>query len=354
MIKFLKKAAALTMAALMTMTVLVGCAKKYKNPVAADDVVMVVGETKVNADIAMFYLRYNQSLMESLYGTYIGENVWLMEVSEGYTYEDSLKDAILGELKELYVVTNHAEEYKVALTDEEKAAVEAAAASFLEENSAEDLEKICGSKEVVVEYLTLYTLNYKMEEAMRNDIDGEVTEEEATQKRARYYVIPTVIEKEDGTKISKSEDEIAQAKKDAEAFLAGAKAKGNISEYATEAGVSTSTVTFNKDSKALGESVIKAADALKEGEFSEVIEVKDDGFYVLQLETLKDDTATEKAKIEMLEKKKQARYEELLEKCTEETEITVYNEVWDKISVQALKVIYTYDPQESTDTTTEE
>lgn len=354
MIKNVKKVAALVLAAVVVMTCFVGCTPKYKHPVSSEDVVMLVGETKVKADIATFYLRYNQSLMESLYGTYIGENVWTQEVSEGQTYEDSLKDSIIEELKELYIVTNHVADYKVALTDEEKAAIEEAANSFLSENKAEDLEKICGGKEVVVEYLTLQVLNTKMSEAMKNDINSEITTEEAKQKRARYYKVETVTELDDGSKMNKTDDEIAQAKKDAEAFLAGAKEKGSMESYATEKSLKTSTLTFNADSEALDASVIKAADALKEGEFSEVIEVKEDGYYVLQLESLHDEIATEKAKEEMKIERQEARYKELVEKWTEETTVTVYEEVWGEISVRDLKVIYTYDPEETTDTTTEE
>ena len=119
MLKMVKKLTALALVAVMTMACFVGCAQKEET-VDPKAIVMKVGETEVTAEFANFYLRYNQSLMESIYETYIGADVWKQEVSTGYTYEDSLKDSIMDELQEMILVVNHVDDYKVALTDEEK------------------------------------------------------------------------------------------------------------------------------------------------------------------------------------------------------------------------------------------
>jgi len=51
---------------------------------------------------------------------------------------------------------------------------------------------------------------------------------------------------------------------------------------------------------------------------------------------------------------RQLRDEELVEKWTEETKVTVHEEVWDKISIQGLKVNYTEDETEESEEETEE
>ena len=352
--KFMKKTVALLLVAVMAMTMFVGCAKDKEETLDPTEVVMVVGETEVKMNIANFFVRYNQSLMESVYSSYIGEDVWMTEVEDGVTYEDNLKDSLLEELQKLYVVTNHVADYNVTLSDEEVKAIEAAADSFIAENKDEATQtKVSGDRDTVIEYLKLYTLNEKMGDAMRADVDMTVTDEQAAQKRMRYFELSKSETLDDGSTMEMSDEEIEAAQKEAKEFLKGAKANGSMEAYATEVEKETQTLTFDADSAALDEEVIKAADALKENEFSEVIETET-GIYVVQLESEFDADATENNKETVLEERKEARYEELLEKWTEDTKITLHEEVWDKISVQGLKVNYLQDETEESEEETEE
>ena len=352
--KFMKKTVALLLVAVLAMTVFVGCAKDKEETLDPTEVVMVVGETEVTMNMANFFVRYNQSLMESVYASYIGEDVWMTEVEDGVTYEDSLKDSLLEELQKLYIVTNHVADYNVALTDEEVKAIESAADSFIAENKDEDAQaKVSGDRDTVIAYLTLYTLNEKMGEAMRADVDTVVTDEQAAQKRMRYFEISKSETLDDGSTMEMSDKEIKDAQKEAKEFLKGAKANGSMEAYASEAEKDTKTLAFDADSTALDEEVIKAADKLKVNEFSEVIETET-GIYVVQLESEFDAEATESNKETVLTERQEARYEELVAKWTEETKVTVHEEVWDKISVQGLKVNYTEDETEETEEETEE
>lgn len=352
--KFMKKTVALLLVAVMAMTMFVGCAKDKEETLDPTEVVMVVGETEVKMNIANFFVRYNQSLMESVYASYIGEDVWMTEVEDGVTYEDSLKDSLLEELQKLYIVTNHVADYKVELSEDELKAIETAADSFMAENKDEAAQaKVSADRDTVVAYLKLYTLNEKMGEAMRADVDTVVTDEQAAQKRMRYFEISKSETLDDGSTMEMSDDEIKDAQKEAKEFLKGAKANGSMEAYATEKEKDTKTLAFAADSTALDEEVIKAADKLKANEFSDVIETEN-GIYVVQLESEFDAEATESNKETVLTKRQEARYEELVEKWTEETKVTVHEEVWDKISVQGLKVNYVEDETEEAEEETEE
>lgn len=65
------------------------------------------------------------------------ENMWTTEVEEGTTYEESAKETIMQSLEELYLVNEHAGDYSVSLTDEEKKSIEDAADQFVEANDEE-------------------------------------------------------------------------------------------------------------------------------------------------------------------------------------------------------------------------
>lgn len=351
--KLMKKTVALLLIAVMVMTLFVGCAKDKEN-LDPTEVVMVVGETEVTMNIANFFVRYNQSLVENMYTQYIGEDVWITEIERGVTYEDNIKDSLLTELQKLYIITNHVADYNVTLSDDEVKAIEAAADSFIEENKDEDvLAKVSGDRDTVVAYLKLFALNEKMSEAMRADVDMTVTDKQAAQKRMRYFEISKSAKSDNGSTTKMSAEEIQDAKKEAEELLKGAKENGSLEAYAKEAQKETKALAFDADSTALDKEVIKAADALKEHEFSQVIETEN-GIYVVQLESEFDAEATESAKETVLAKRQEARYAELVEKWTEETEITVHEKVWDKISIQGLKVNYIEEETEETEEEKEE
>ncbi len=351
--KLVKKAAAITLAAVMAMTVFTGCASKAEAP-DPSEVVMTVGETEVKMNVANFFVRYNQSLMESLYTQYMGDNVWKTEVEKGVTYEENLKESLLEELQKFYILSNHVGDYDVKLTDDEVKAIEAAAEAFAKENKdAASNDLVSADKDTIVEYLKLYTISEKMGDAMRADVDTTVTDEQAAQKRVRYFEIAKSSQAEDGTTTTLSDDEIKDAKKEAKAFLKGAKENGSMEAYGTEKEVETKTLAFAADSTALDEEVIKAADKLKENEFSEVIETEN-GIYVLQLESEFDAEATESAKPAVLTKRQEDRYTELLEKWTKDTKIKVNEEVWDKISLHGLKVNNIEDEKEESEEKAEE
>ena len=352
--KLMKKAVALLLVALMTMTLFVGCAKNKVDNLDPTEVVMVVGETEVTMNIANFFVRYNQSMLEGMYTQYMGEDVWMTQVEKGVTYEDSLKDSLLEEFQKMYIVANHVADYKVELTEAEVKAIEVAAEEFISENKDADVQKkVSGDKDTVVAYLKLHAINEKMAEAMRADVDTTVTDEQAAQKRMRYFEIKKVETLDDGSTMEMSEDEVKDAKKEAKEFLKGAKANGSMEAYATEAEKETKTLAFDADSTALEDKVIKAADKLKENEFSEVIETET-GIYVVQLESEFDAEATESNKANVLSERQEARYQELVEKWTKDAKVTVHEKVWDKISIQGLKVNTIEDPTEETEENTEE
>lgn len=351
--KLLQKAVALVLVALMTMTLFVGCAKDKAENLDQKEVVMVIGETEVTMDVANFFVRYNQSMMEAMYIQYMGEDVWMQTVEKGVTYEDSLKESLLEELKTMYIVANHVADYSVELTEEELKAIEAAADAFVAENKDEATQaKVSADRDTVIAYLKLHTINEKMAKAMKADVDTTVTDEQAAQKRMRYFEIAKSTTLDDGSTMTMSDEEIKAAQKEAKAFLKGAKEKGSMEAYATEANKETKTLAFDADSTGLDADVIKVADKLKVNEFSKVIETEK-GIYVVQLESEFDAEATESHKATVLSERQEARYQELVEKWTEDAKITVYEKVWKKISIQGLKVNPLEDVKEETEETAE-
>ena len=179
--KSLKKVVALVAVAALSISALVGCQKQ--KPIDNKEIVMTVGDKKVELGLANFFVRYQQSMMEQqmeMYQSYGYVMEWDMEVEEGKTYEESMKEDTLKSLQQLYVLDAHAADYKVALTDDETAKIEEAAKAFAKANKDEVKEKV--SAEYAAEYLRLATISEKMYEAVKASHTPDVKEEEAAQK----------------------------------------------------------------------------------------------------------------------------------------------------------------------------
>lgn len=133
-----RRIAVLTAASALALTSLTGCTS-WDN----DEAVAKVGEEEIPAGVANFYARMQQAQYETYYAPMMGttgEALWQQEVEEGKTYEDGTKESLLTNLENLYLIRQHAEEYEIALTEEDTKAIEEAAKKFDEDNALEEKE----------------------------------------------------------------------------------------------------------------------------------------------------------------------------------------------------------------------
>lgn len=272
---------------LLAAGVLTGCGSIDEN-----DVVATVGEKEITADVANFFARYTQAQYETYYSGYLGEDMWNTDAAEGQTYEEYVKDSVLKELERMIVLEEHMGDYDVSLTEEEKAVIEKSAKTFDEDNTLESKEKISGSKKTVKRVLTLMAIQKKMSEAIEAGADTEVSDDEAAQKSMQYVLFPYTKTDDSGESADLSDEEKAEAKKNAENFADSAKTAEDFSALATEQGLEAQTATFDSESASPDEDLVKAADALGEGEATGVIET-DGGCYVAKVTSLLDREATD-------------------------------------------------------------
>lgn len=351
--KSLKKIVALVAVAALSISALTGCQKQ--KPIDNKEIVMTVGDKKVELGLANFFVRYKQSVEEpniEMYEMYYGVG-WDMEVDEdGTTYEESKKEEVLKSLQQLYVLDAHAADYKVALTDDETAKIEETAKAFAKANKDEVKEKV--SAEYAAEYLRLVTIGEKMYDAVKASHAPEVKDEEAAQKIMYYVKYDTVKQDSSTGQTSQlSDDEVKKLKEDAQAFLNDAKANGNLENYAKEQELTATKAAFSVDRSELDEKLVEAADKLELNGFTDVIE-GESAIYVAQVTSLLDKDATEAEKKEIIEERKNEFYQETVEKWIEDTKIKVNDDVWAKVSLEGLKITAVEAEEESTDGTTDD
>ncbi len=212
--KVWKKGAAALLAAVMCASALSGCGKNSE----AISAFKFNGE-KVDGDLANFVLRYEESTLDDMYAYYasmMNQDIWSMDDGQGLgiTTWDNFKSTISENLEKLLLAEEHAEDYDVSLTDDEKKKITEAAAAFMSANDKEALESMSATQEIVEQYLTLRTIQAKVEDAMCADVDTNVSDEEAAQRTIGYIAYTPTTEAE-----SETESEMAGTEADVENII---------------------------------------------------------------------------------------------------------------------------------------
>ena len=327
-----KRLFALALAGVLAAATLTGCGS-----LKGDETVATVDDTKIDADLANFFARYTQATYETYYSAYLGEDMWNSDASDGETYEESVKSSVLKSLEDMILLEKHMEDYDVSITDEDKATIKETTQQFLDDNSLDDKNLVSGNKKTVNRALTLMAVQQKMRTAIQAGADTEVSDEEAAQKSMDYVFISYQTKDDSGNSKDVSDDEKAQLKSQAEAIASGLKEGGDLNALAEEQGATVQTLTFDKDTTSPDEDLIKAADALGEGESTDVIETEK-GCYVAKVTSLLDRTATDSKKSQIVQERQTKLYDDTVKKWRKKADIKVHKSVWKKVSFQKVSV----------------
>lgn len=328
-----KKIAVMILAGALCVSTMAGCAG-----ISNTDVVATVDGENITADVANFYARYQQAQYESFMIQYMGDNMWEQEGEEaGKTYQETVKERLMDELQTMYILEDHMEDYDVEITEDEQKRIQETATAFIEANDEESLEKVSGSQETVERVLTLMTIELKMMDAVKDGVTVEITDDDAAQKKMEYVCFPYTTTDEAGNTVDLTEEEKEALKGDAEAFAKEVTDGATFKECAESYGQSSYEVTFDIENQAYEAVLLEAADQLKKGEVTEVIE-GETGYYVAQLVSEFDKDATAQKKSEMISQTQTDAYNELVTEWKEAVKITVNNKVWKKIDFVKLGV----------------
>lgn len=330
---------ALLLSGALAASVLTGCGGLNK-----DATVATLDGEEISLGVANFAARLQQVTYDDFYVSYFGDDVWSSSVGDG-TMEDMTKSSVMDSVEELYILQKHADEYDVALSEDEKAAITAAAEDFIAANSDAALEAMGADQDIVEEYLSLLTIQSKMRAAIIVDADTDVSDEEANVSTFSYVRISkSTYTDADGNSAAYTEEEQEQLAKTVGIFVAQAKA-GDLDEVSEEYGYTVYTATFTADDSSLDESLYEGVKDLEEGEVSDVIDT-DDYYYVARLDAKTDADATEQNRQSIISQRQSDLYDEVLEGWKEESEWIVKDKVWAKVSFDNLFTTV----QESTET----
>lgn len=324
-----ERAAKLFAALAITGITLSGCG----STIDSDAVFATLDDTTITMGVANFTAKYQQANYDSFYTAYFGEDMWEKDLyGNGSTLAQDVKRDVADSLENMYLLKAHMAEYHVELSKEEEAAIEKAADTFLADNSKEAIKQVGGeNKEDILEVLRLYTIQSKMRKSIEDSADVEVTDEEAAQRSFSYVVISTTGKyDEESNLVEYTEEEKAQLRDEA-VDIAEAE---DFEKAVTDAGYTVSKESYGSTEdtdSSLNKEVLEAADGLKEGDISGVVETEN-GYYVLRLDSEHDKEASEEKKEELLSQKKSDYYEDVLSGWRDEAKWEINGKEWDKVT----------------------
>ena len=208
----MRKAAAYGLVLAMGCTSLAGCGKNGAK-IDGSKTLMTVNGEDLRMGVASFYTRFQQAQMYQFYSMYFGSGAAIFDTVEdeatGKTYGDDIKEEVLSELEKLVIINQHADEFGVSLTDEQKANITAAAEAYIASNDQAVLDKVGAAKEDVEKLLTLQTVQSLMMDPIVKDVDREVPDEDAQQTTLTYVAVNVAEDETSETSEAEAQSEAA-------------------------------------------------------------------------------------------------------------------------------------------------
>ena len=336
-------------AALAAATLFTGCGSL--NPDATLVTINTGDGTKdtISLGYGNFVARYQQSMYDQYLLSYYGEGMWTTDMSgTGSTFEDDTKESVLDEMEEQYLTKIHAADYEITLSEEQNTAIAEAAAKFIADNSKEALEELGATEEYVKEYLEYRTYYSLVSEAAKEASDADITDEACWMRTFSYVTFDTSgTTDEEGNPVEFTEDEITDMKAQAKQLSTSEDFDATVEEL----GLTAQTYSYLKgeeEDTGMDMSIIEAAEALGEGENSDVIEVDGVGFYVIRIDSDHDEEASQ-TKRESLQSE---AFDSLMETWKSAITWKVSDKAWSKVKFDAL--FQATQTEEAEDATTED
>lgn len=302
-----------SLAAVMTLGMATGCTSVRKSDLS-DDYSKVAaatyGDETIYLDEVNYYLRNRQFMYEYYYTMYGMNDIWADE-----TMQQSLREEVMAAICQTRVLCDHADDYKVELTDEDKELVQKSVEEVLNEDGNEQFLEIAGADETMLtDLLTKNALANKVYHAILEETEITVTEEDARQNSIRYLLLAepkadSETEEETTAEDETKEEVVYYTEADADKMLKEIQDGTSIDKVGKKYDLEVSETNFGVKEEQTSE-FGKAAAGLKKGESAVAYEAGE-GWYVMICDSENDKDATATAYEEAVDEEKTAHFEDV-------------------------------------------
>lgn len=292
-----------------------------------NSVVVSVGDTGVTYSKVRNYCY----LLSHQYDKNFSHDVWNYSLGKEGSIGDEAKEEVLSMVTQMAVIGKTAKSQKVTLSSDEKDQAVQRAEQLVEGATEEDKKSYCLTVQQMSEVFEENLLAEKMFYIATDEVDTDISDEEALQRKIQYIRILTNGTTESGVKVNLGSKEKAEALKRANQLLQdGAKAEDFLAFAQKNTDGASAEATIGKVGQNTGELADKAvteAWKLKKGQLSSVIE-GEDGYYIIRCVEETDEDATYERKEQLIEERQTEMFRKKYGKWLGDDEVRISKSFW--------------------------
>lgn len=293
----------------------------------ADDEIFRIETMSCYVPEVMVYLTNVQNQYESVYGS----EIWNADLN-GVSLEENVKETVIAQIAQIKSMNLLAQQYEVALEEEELKLVSMAAKKYFDSLSDKERQAMGVTEETIAQLYSEYALAHKVYEYIIKDINPEISDDEARTITVQHILIKTYALDGTGKKIEYSQESKADARQEAEEILALARQEDSdfeelLLEYSEgEVG----NLSFGKGEKE--QAFEEVAFNLEKGEISDIVETEY-GYHIIKCINTFNREETDANKIKIVEKKREEVFGQEYDAFVSTLTRDLNSELWESISL---------------------
>lgn len=274
----------------------------------------------------MVYLTNLQNQYEQVYGT----EIWQRE-QDGVTIEQSVKESVLAELAQIKTMNLMAENYGLSLSEAEQKAVNEAAGIYFDSLTEVEKEQLDVTTDTIRQLYREYALADKVYDYMIQDVNPEISDDEARTVTLQQILIRTGMKDRNGIVTPYSEQQKSYAYATAVEALQCVEAGEDFDVVASRYNEAPeSTVSIGKGDTE--EAYEETAFVLGNEEVSGIIETEE-GYYILKCVSTLNREETDMNKIKIVDERRKEAFSKEYDSYVQTLTRHMNEELWQEITL---------------------
>lgn len=264
------------------------------------------------------------------YADVFGEEIFAQSI-DGIPIEESIKQTVLARIAKIKMMNLMAQYYEITLDEREQELAENAAAEYYQSLGEEEIASMDGAtQETVLQLYEEYALAYKVYQYLVQEVDQEISDDEARTVTVWQIFLSTTYDRENGERADVSETEREALFQQAESICGQLAAGGDFAELASEYSDAEELEAYYRKGEQ-EETLVEAVFQMAQDEVSGIIE-GEDGYYIFRCVSTYGMEQTEARKREIVKERQQELFGQIYTMFIGDKRCYLNEELWDAVS----------------------